>query len=203
MSIKFKLDELRKQLEAHATEEFELAFSFFTHNMKEYAIPTPVASKAIIEMARRGFSNATRKLIQLGITPSLKGRRSETALHIFAYSGDAAMTRFLIEKGVDPNTQDKDKQTPLHWAAWAGKAETVVELLSMRTDEITANMNAIDVANRTALYGAAGGGFADVVRYLLQRGADVTIRGGTNQETPLERARKRNHAAVIDLLTKH
>ncbi len=51
----------------------------------------------------------------------------------------------------------------------------------------------------TPLWGPAQNGHTAVVSKLLQHGADKSIRGWNN-ETPLEAAQRKNHAAVITLL---
>ena len=50
-----------------------------------------------------------------------------------------------------------------------------------------------------SLYIAANYGHTATVSKLLQHGADKSIRGSQN-ETPLEAAQRKNHAAVITLL---
>ncbi|OTB00331.1 hypothetical protein M426DRAFT_237927 [Hypoxylon sp. CI-4A] len=190
----------RDSVQSHATREFEFMFNLLTQNVKEFGISSSEASRAMIGIARAGFSNMVRKLVELGIdpsSPSIRGSRSETVLHIFASLGDASMVRFLLGK-IDVDVRDIAGRTPLHWAAWAGQDEAVDALLLKKAD-----INAIDGTNRTAIYGAAGGGFTDVVSRLLSYHADITIPGGKHDETALERARKNNHIAVVNLLTRN
>ncbi|KAI0903825.1 ankyrin [Ustulina deusta] len=129
------------------------------------------------------------------MNPSLRNDNQYTALHIFAHMGDAPMVRFLLGHGAEIDARDRDSCTPLHWAAWAGKLESTKGLLKGNAD-----VNAKDRRDRTALFGAAGGGYTEVVEFLLSYNANRSIRGGTNQQTPLERAIHRNRTTVIELL---
>ncbi|TPR02459.1 3-hydroxyacyl-CoA dehydrogenase, NAD binding domain family protein [Aspergillus niger] len=193
---KAKLDELRKQLEAHASEEFESIFRLMTSMTLDHRVSSSHMARAMTESARHGYFNLARKLMEIGVNPSARGSRMEIALHISAWRGDIAMVRLLLGKGAEVDARDKDRRTPLQWASWAGKEETARELLSKN-----ANVNVRDTENRTALYGAAGGGFTEVVRCLILHKADAMIRGGRGRETALERARNKKYNDVVALLS--
>ncbi|GAW18463.1 hypothetical protein ANO14919_079390 [Xylariales sp. No.14919] len=193
---------LREELQEHAAQEFDFMFNLLTQNISECISISPVrVSKAMVKMAQKGFSNMTRKLVEQGIdpsSPSIRGSRLETVLHIFAQRGDVSMVQFMLKSGVNVDARDNAGRTPLHWAAWSGQDGAVNALLSSG-----ANVNATDVKGRTALYGAAGGGFMSVVSRLLFCNADITIRGGQDNETPVERARKNNHISVVNLFSEN
>jgi ankyrin repeat protein len=61
-----------------------------------------------------------------------------------------------------------------------------------------------NLRGRTALHWAAGGGHLDMVKLLLDSGADPNIRQKTEtaEVTPLTAAKQRNHTAVVELLEK-
>jgi ankyrin repeat protein len=63
-------------------------------------------------------------------------------------------------------------------------------------------MMAVDQASggSTALHHAAWRGHADVVKLLLQAGADVNAKTRSNSETPLHLAAMHGHTDVIQLL---
>ncbi|KAL7968548.1 hypothetical protein HDV63DRAFT_378952 [Trichoderma sp. SZMC 28014] len=184
------------QHDTTSAEEFDFMFKMLTSQTNgQFSIPASHAARAMIETAQRGYSNVVRKLVEIGVQPSIRGKRYQTALHIFAYEGNQSMVRFLAEHGAEIDARDTDSRTPLHWAAWNGKLETTRLLLSRRAD-----VNVRDRLNRTPLYGAAGGGHVDVVRLLLRSHADKTIRGGEKEETPLERAGKRKRMRIVELL---
>lgn len=159
-------------------------------------IPREEAADVLITAAQKGFGNIVKSLIEFGVQPSIRGKRNETALHIFSYSGGLQTVRYLLSKGAAVDARDKKGCTPLHWAAWEGREQVVGELIAAGAD-----VNAKDRDGRTALFGAAGGGFTGVVRRLVWAKADAGIRGGSSNETPLERARKRKHDEIVELLS--
>merc|ERR1711871_1305085 len=65
-----------------------------------------------------------------------------------------------------------------------------------------ADVNAVDTDNRgeTALHKAAGRGFADVVRTLLQYRADTKCLDRMYKQTALHRASEQGHTDVVNLL---
>lgn len=181
-----------------ARNEFEVMYKFLCSSGCALSIRPSQAFTVLEKTARLGYTNIVRKLIDMGIiNSSTRGKRNETALHIFAYTGNRALVSLLKGNEWDINAEDKDKRTPLHWAAWADQRDTVEELLRLE-----ANVNAQDKLGRTPLYGAAGGGFKDVVQKLLGYRADRSIRGGKDKETPLDRARQKGHQDVVSLLER-
>jgi len=62
-----------------------------------------------------------------------------TALHMAAANGHAAVVRLLLAAGADPEAVNKDGNTPLHWAASNGKEETVQALLHSSADVLQRN----------------------------------------------------------------
>ena len=84
---------------------------------------------------------------------------------------------------------------PLASAAAEGDLPRVRSLLS-----IGASPNAEGVDNRyTALTGAAEAGYTEIVRLLLQKGADPLLKNGEGQ-TPMECAKRNGHADIVLLL---
>ncbi|KAK3390248.1 kinase-like domain-containing protein [Podospora didyma] len=186
----------KKEASSFFADEFETMFSFMASRMtSSLSLPRAEAADILITASENKFGNVVKKLIDFGIQPSVCGRRGETALHIFAHFGDLDMVRHLVRKGAAVDARDKTGCTPLHWAAWKGQEQIVVELVASKAD-----VNAQDRDGRTPLFGAAGGGFTDVVRCLVRAKADVEARGGKSKETPLERARKRGHVEIVEIL---
>lgn len=111
-------------------------------------------------------------------------------------SGVVDSGRFLVTFGVMASL--KSGGSPLHIAASLGQAERVIELLE---DE---NMN-LDVDARkkldgtTALHAASSVGHANVVRVLLDFGANVEAVGNSGV-TPLQLASTMGHIEVMNAL---
>lgn len=198
-SIKYSLEQTRSKVERRAAEEFQCLFNLLMENgggMK--SVRKTQAAKAMVGSAKRGYANVVRKLVELGISPSLEdGTRHETALHYFAAAGNDEMVAFLLETGATPNAADVDGYTPLHWAAWDNKDSTAALLISRG-----AHINACNSENRTPLIVAASGGHLAVVKILVGRGADKNVLGGKSRQTALQRAQAAAHLEIVDFLRR-
>lgn len=113
--------------------------------------------------------------------------------------------RFLLEAGADPN-QDPDCAylPPLGWVAgWYQKSYPGTEVVDMLLDY------GAETANSGALRWAARGNHEDVVRRLLERGADhekdsadhIQLRG--KQSPALHEAASRGYIGVMRILLEH
>ena len=80
----------------------------------------------------------------------------------------------------------------LHIAAETGDARAVDHLLAVHRPLV----NSRDRYGRTALHQAAYFNHVDVVRVLIQRGADIHIKDGCGQ-TALETAREQGNQKVV------
>lgn len=93
--------------------------------------------------------------------------------------------------------------TALHWAAGTGN-EALAELLL----EYGADVNEPDQMGKTPLVRAAHMGQTEMVRWLLQHGANPAGRTASDREgptgfTPLHIAVIQNHAGIVELLLVH
>ena len=96
------------------------------------------------------------------------------------------------------NTRSQDlprQMTGLHLAAYFGITESVAKILPSTT------VNSRATNDRTPLSYAAEGGYAALVKQLLEAGADVELKD-VNGWTPLLYAAVRGHLAVVKLLLK-
>ncbi|KAH0491856.1 hypothetical protein TgHK011_003260 [Trichoderma gracile] len=163
----------------------------------QLGIPASHAAMMMIGSATRGSSYVVRKLVgHYGIPPSAQDRtRGETVLHKFSARGNLSMISFLLDHGANVGATDRDNRTPLHQAAACGQSEAVQELLNRNAD-----LNAQDRQGRTPLYLATVRMHPDVVRLLLAVGADKSLRGGSNNRTPLEVAISTKQVDVVEML---
>ena len=91
----------------------------------------------------------------------------EAALHIVARQNNATYLRFLLQKKANPNIQDARGNTPLMIAATSGFFEGVGILVTYK-----ANVNLANASGETPLIRAVQLRNADMVRTLLEAGAD-------------------------------
>jgi ankyrin repeat protein len=116
-------------------------------------------------------------------------------------SGRVEVLPLLAAQGTDVNA-DPYRGTPLIWATVKGRLEAATWLLDHGAD---ANLRATfggpsHGEGVTALHLAAQNGDVEVVRFLLERGADRRIEDNIYQSTPLGWATHFERAAVAELL---
>ncbi|EWC44545.1 hypothetical protein DRE_06717 [Drechslerella stenobrocha 248] len=109
-----------------------------------------------------------------------------TPLHQAAQGGRTEIVKLLLANGADPDARDSSGVSPLWTAAQKGSAEIVKLLLNLNdaeplprpdgaTPKVDPNVVTSD-GKRTPLHQAAQNGCVDVVRILLERGADPDPR---------------------------
>jgi len=120
-----------------------------------------------------------RLLIQAGANVKFVDRYGVTPIYLAASNGNAGMLKLLLDSGADANTVDPTGETTLMTAARVGDLESVRVLLDRG-----AKVDTTDPAfHQTALMIAVRGNHPDVVRLLVQRGANVNAQTRTG-ETP-------------------
>lgn len=146
-----------------------------------------------------GVSTAAA-LLSKGADPNVKNVYGQTALHQAASQGVPKIVELLLANKADVNSISSEGFTPLHAAACNGKNDTrktVVEILL----KSGANVNAkIPRSGETPLHKAIFRGDVEVVKLLLDHGADVnaTSKFGV---TSLYFAR--NSKVISELLKEH
>jgi ankyrin repeat protein len=166
---------------------------------------------ALLKAAREGQSELARVLLTRGAEIEYAGADGSTALIEAARFGHADIVRDLLERGARVDHQDSDGGTALLMAALNGCVEAVKDLLDHGAD--------IDHTNRrgqTALFLAAWypagresptgltwlrhQGHDDVVRELLNRGANTEYFELGGLQPVSAAAKSGNISAVLDLL---
>ena len=113
-----------------------------------------------------------------------------TPLHAALYSGHTDVALLLLGHCVDVDIRGIEDRTPLHMAVDRGLLEVTRILI-----ERGASINARDSSDRTPLHPTFLGVsdtfddiYFDVMRYLLEHGADVNTQANTEYSTPLHLA---------------
>ena len=114
-----------------------------------------------------------------------------TAFIRAAQSGDTALMKLLLKHGADAKAVTRNGDNALHAAGGIGWVEGVtyewskeenLEAVRMLLD-LGLNPNEQDKEGRTALMGAAMKGRVDVIRLLVERGADLDLRDKGSRDT--------------------
>ncbi|KAJ3117731.1 hypothetical protein HDU96_005861 [Phlyctochytrium bullatum] len=123
--------------------------------------------RAIFYALEDSGAEVLRLLLQRGANPN-EVFESKAALHRVAQWGHLQALKVLLEFGADTEVLDSEQATPLHYAVQGLQVECLAALL-----EACANVDAVDEQGRTALSMACAEGLRDIVRTLLDHGAEV------------------------------
>jgi ankyrin repeat protein len=129
----------------------------------------------------------------------------QNLLHLAVINGYATLIKILIMAGIDIESSDTYGNTPLILAAFSGKDAAVEALLDYPYDAIEAqqrvNIEAADKGEYTSLMLAAQYGFKDIVRQLLDHGANIHATN-SSCKTALSLAKANEHEEIVALLQK-
>ncbi len=146
--------------------------------------------KALLE---RGANPNARLIKPLWFRPTSHNqewvdKKGATAFWRAAQSSDVAAMRVLKSGGADPNLATEEGVTPLMVAAglgWGANATRNVPdswLAAVKyCAGLGADINARDAYNYTALHGAAYRGDNEVVKFLVEKGAQLDVRSKRGQ----------------------
>ena len=150
-------------------------------------------------------------LLERGADMEILSSRGQTALYMASSLGSAEVVRLLIDHGADVNAECADYEdgkevqwTPLHAAAYKDHPDIALLLL-----EHGANTEIRSSQNQTALYVASSRGLAEVVRLLINRGANVDAKCDGWEEfgyvmwTPLDVASYHGRQEIARVLLEH
>lgn len=148
--------------------------------------------------ARKGDYEVACLLLQHGADANAKNTSGETALHITIEHDLYDLACLLIDYGVDLESKTFDsKCTALHTAVET-KNTKITSLLVKRH----ANINAIDVLERTALQIAVDRNLVRESALMIEHGANINMKDIYGQ-TPLHRAVANANANMVSMLLKH
>ena len=119
----------------------------------------PMGPPVLYIAVQRRDRALTERLLDAGADPNIESVYGPVLLAA-VHSGDSAMTHLLLDAGADPRTAGVAS------AAASRGSVAILHLLAERGTDLRAG-------NDQPLRSAALGGHADVVRFLLQRGASV------------------------------
>ncbi|KAK2606495.1 hypothetical protein N8I77_005238 [Diaporthe amygdali] len=154
---------------------------------------------ALFRAAQSGQTAVLVELLSQGPDLEARDRNGQTSLFVASVRGYGDIVQLLLTRGAAVDAQDKDERTPLLALAavkssastWAAGSSEVVRLLVSHGS----NVNFKDKIGRTPLLWAATNGHYDLVRTLLETGADVSAANN--------RGRTALHLAVDSTNTTH
>jgi ankyrin repeat protein len=140
---------------------------------------------ALILAATHGDANQVVEALKAGADPQAVSRTGVTPLLAAAFGGSVEAVRVVVEHGADVN------HVATGYRAWTWTAEHISS-----TEQPIAKTASLGY---TALILAAQKGFADIVAYLLDHGADPKL-ADLEGDTPLYVASEQGHAKIVAML---
>jgi ankyrin repeat protein len=166
--------------------------------------PAKTPAEALIEAAKKGDVEKTRKLLDGGANPDGEpGSKDWTPLCAASYRGHSKTAALLLAYGADPNLRDRkgNRATPLWWAVSSGNDSLIRTLLKAGADPEKGNMN-----DMLPLSVAVAAGRLNIVQALIEHSAATDGKGANINAadkagmTALMRAAIKNDTCVMKLL---
>ena len=168
--------------------------------LREFDLNTlhPSGDHGLLIAIRSGSVKVANFLLdQRSVKVEVRNRQDESALMMAALKGQLAIAKRLIARGAEVN---KPGWTPLHYAAT--NADPVSVEMARLMLEHHAYIDAASPNRTTPLMMAAHYGKPDVVKLLLEEGADASLRNEKGLSA-VDFARGANRPAVVDIIASH
>lgn len=146
--------------------------------------------------AYKGHLEIARLLLEQGADVNATACNGNSPLHFAAEHGYVELARLLLDKGADVNATDKEDNTPFRLAILNHHTEVVKLLIDQvnngSNEETSYNSNSL-------LHDAAFPGNKEVVKLLIEKGADINARDGSGN-TLLHKAALNGYLEIVQLL---
>jgi ankyrin repeat protein len=153
-------------------------------------------SDELLKAADEGNAEQVKRLISYGVDVNFRDYSGDwsdmDAVEIAAYRGHGAIVRDLLQAGAR-------NRTFVEWAINQQRPDVVREWLALEDAQTLINMPVSDSEGSTLLTSAANGGL-EIVKLLVEAGADVDGRRWGSDESALDVAVRGNKTDVINYL---
>lgn len=152
------------------------------------------AQETIFAAARNNNIQLMNELLLKNVDINSVDDRGSTALIIACYNDNFEVAKMLLKKGANPNSQDKMGNTALMGVCFKRLDKMAQLLLEYKTDIDQQNFNGANALIFAATFGADV-----IIKNLIDKGADKTIRDNYNK-TALDYAILQENQAIVQLL---
>ena len=174
---------------AELSNFFILSIFCFGSDLRQFALPLALCVHLLIMTTRPIVAPESQDLFS-----------TEDTIQQAAYAGNLALCEVMRKKNAKISDRDLDGRTAVHWAACGGNSHLLEHFFQVDGESFAKVINDKDDAGWTPLHSSVGSGHADVVRVLLESGADPNVT--TKQDrTPLHYVKGRSD--IVRLLTAH
>jgi hypothetical protein len=140
-------------------------------------------------------------LIKAGADVNAQDNTQQSAYLIPTSEGYLELLKLTLQAGADVRSLDSYKGTGLIRAADRGHVEIIEELLKTKMDVNHVNRLGWTALLEAIILGDGGPRHTEVVRLLVEAGADVNLADG-NGVTPFAHASKRDFRKMISILER-
>lgn len=177
-----------------------------------YDQPSTGPDAGWFDAIKRGDTIRVRQMVEAGQNLEAKDEASlgQTALGWAAFIGYEDIVDYLLEKGASVHATDRGDVYNVLKSAALGKNVNIVRKIHQRLPETDLNDQTIEADGETLIMVAASNNRLEVVRYLIEQGANVNLVATTKDRSlgaydqgPLSYACTRNHPEMVRLLVAH
>ncbi|ORX42663.1 ankyrin [Piromyces finnis] len=124
--------------------------------------------------------NLVKYLIEaIGLDINIKDRHEKIPFHYACYKGNENIVKYLIKNGVDPRIKNDYGRMSLHFVCGAEKEN--INLVKYLIEDIGLDINIQNKDGCTPLHYACEQGNENIVKYLIEKGADTSIKNNNGR----------------------
>ncbi|HEX3446478.1 MAG TPA: ankyrin repeat domain-containing protein [Chthoniobacterales bacterium] len=184
MNLQFNAEDFVRS----AAEDDQKALALFFAAGFNVNAQNAAGKTALMVASERGKTGLTKQLLDRKADPNVTGPDGVTALILAAQNDQPDIVKILLQNRADPDKEDNNGWTALSTAAYHGSARCV---------QILADRSKTDLSR--ALLFATLSERKDVIKILLDYGAEVDSRSGDGR-TPLILAASKGNKDLVSML---